>query len=233
MAILANDVQTVSGVDGRYTGRDTGSVLTTGGINSMLDQVTMIDAPKVINYEEYSKRLTQLIISNYISHSAIKRKYFVKNPRTLTWKTVEVDFPSIDNDTVFGYELIISSELPKNKARIEATANHLMEMQMQYQGAGIEVELITPDEWLMAQDLPMKEYMQERMGIQRSQNWTSLVAQAVTEYASLTKAGVNPEEAIAVTADTMAKQSRPDGAGDRAPQEQMQQLQQGGLTGIM
>ena len=233
MAILSSDVQTISGVDGRYTGRDTGSVLTTGGINSMLDQVTMIDAPKVINYEDYSKRLTQLIISNYIEHSAIKRKYFVKNPRTLAWRTVEVDFPNISADTVFGYEIMINSELPKNKARIEATANHLMEMQMQYQGAGIDVELITPDEWLMMQDLPMKEYMQERMGIQRTQNWTTLVAQAVTEYAELVKNGVQPEEAIAVTADTMAKQSRPDGSGDRAAQEQMQQLQQGGLTGMM
>lgn len=233
MALLANDVQTVSGVDGRYTGRDTGSVLTTGGINSMLDQVTMIDAPKVINYESYSKRLTQLIISNYITHSAIKRKYFVKNPRTLAWKTEEVDFPNISNDTVFSYELMISSELPKNKSRIEAVANHLMEMQMQYQGAGIEVELITPEEWLMMQDLPMREYMQERMGIQRTQNWTSLVAQAVTEYAALTSNGVDPEEAISVTADTMARQSKPDGAGDKAPQEQLQQMQQGGLTGMV
>ena len=230
MGFLSSDVKTITGVDDRYTGRDTGSVLTTGGIESMLDQVTMIDAPKVENYETYCKRLTQLIISNCIQYS-FKRSYFTQDQRTLKWKTVEVDFPKIDNDTIFSYELVISSELPKNKTRIESVANHLMEMQMQYQGQGIDVDIITPEEWLMMQDLPMREYMQERMGIQRTQNWVSMVSQAVTQYAGLVENGVDPEEAISATADTMARQAQP-GAGD-AVQDQMAQLEQTGSVDMM
>ena len=224
MGFLSADVKTITGVDDRYTGRDTGSVLTTGGIENMLDQVTMIDAPKVENYERYCKRLTYLIVSNCLNFS-MKRKYFTQNPRTLEWKTVEVDFPQIDPDTIFSYELSISSELPKNKSRIESVANHLMEMQMQYQGQGIDVDIITPEEWLMMQDLPLREYMQERMGVQRTQNWVSLVSQAVTQYAGLIDNGVQPEEAIAATADTMARQAQP--GGEQAVQDQMSQLQQG------
>lgn len=224
MGFLSNDVKTITGVDDRYTGRDTGSVLTTGGIENMLDQVTMIDAPKVENYERYCKRLTYLIVSNCLNFS-MKRKYFTQNPRTLEWKTVEVDFPNIDADTIFSYELTISSELPKNKSRIESVANHLMEMQMQYQGQGIDVDIITPEEWLMMQDLPLREYMQERMGVQRTQNWVSLVSQAVTQYAGLVDNGVDPEEAIAATADTMARQSQP--GGEAAVQDQMAQMEQG------
>ena len=230
MGFLSSDVKTITGVDDRYTGRDTGSVLTTGGIESMLDQVTMIDAPKVENYETYCKRLTQLIISNCIQYS-FKRSYFTQDQRTLKWKTVEVDFPKIDNDTIFSYELVISSELPKNKTRIESVANHLMEMQMQYQGQGIDVDIITPEEWLMMQDLPMREYMQERMGIQRTQNWVSMVSQAVTQYAGLVENGVDPEEAISATADTMARQAQP-GAGD-AVQDQMAQLERTGSVDMM
>ena len=230
MGFLSSDVKTITGVDDRYTGRDTGSVLTTGGIESMLDQVTMIDAPKVENYETYCKRLTQLIISNCIQYS-FKRSYFTQDQRTLKWKTVEVDFPKIDNDTIFSYELVISSELPKNKTRIESVANHLMEMQMQYQGQGIDVDIITPEEWLMMQDLPMREYMQERMGIQRTQNWVSMVSQAVTQYAGLVENGVDPEEAISATADTMARQAQP-GAGD-AVQDQMAQLGQTGSVDML
>lgn len=224
MGFLSADVKTITGVDDRYTGRDTGSVLTTGGIENMLDQVTMIDAPKVENYERYCKRLTYLIVSNCLNFS-MKRKYFTQNPRTLEWKTVEVDFPKIDPDTIFSYELSISSELPKNKSRIESVANHLMEMQMQYQGQGIDVDIITPEEWLMMQDLPLREYMQERMGVQRTQNWVSLVSQAVTQYAGLVDNGVDPEEAIAATADTMARQSQP--GGETAVQDQMSQMEQG------
>lgn len=230
MGYLSGDVKMITGVDDRYTGRDTGSVLTTGGIENMLDQVTMIDAPKVENYEKYCKRLTYLIISNCIKYS-FKREYFTQNPRTLEWRTVTVDFPNIPDETIFSYEIMISSELPKNKSRIESVANHLMEMQMQYQGQGVDVDIITPEEWLMMQDLPMREYMQERMGIQRTQNWINMVAQAVTQYAGLVESGATPEDAIAATADTMARQAQP--GGENAVQDQMSQIEQTGGTGMM
>lgn len=223
MNILSNDIKSVTGIDDRYTGRDTGSVLTTGGIENMLDQVTMIDAPKIINYESYCERLTSLIIYNYLEFSAIKRKYFVQDKKNAKiWNSVTVDFPSISADTVFNYEINVSSELPKNKARIESVANHLMEMQMQYQGQGTEVDIITPQEWLMSQDLPMKEFMQERMDIQRTQNYTELVAHAVTQYAALVEQGVNPEEAIAATADSLSMQGAPN--AEEAVAEKMQML---------
>lgn len=227
MAFLTADVKQVSGVDDRYTGRDTGSILTTGGVESMLDQVTMIDAPKVANYEAYCRRLTNLVISNYLNFG-MRRSYLTQDTRTLKWHTVTVDFPKIDADTVFSYEIMISSELPKNKTRVEAVANHLMEMQMQYTSAGLECDLITPEEWLMMQDIPYREYMQERMGIQRTRNWTEMVAQAVTQYTGLISTGVKPEDAIAATADTMASQSM---QGDTlsAVNGQMQDMQATGM----
>ena len=231
LGILTNDIQNISGVDGRYTGRDTGSILTTGGINSMLDQVTMIDAPKIENYERYCKRLTQLIISNYIINSAMSRKYFVKDKKfTNRWSTVEVKFDKINNDTIFEYEMAISSELPKNKTVIANMANKLMEMQMQYSSSNIEADLITPQEWLMMQDLPMKEYMQERMGIQRTANWTEVVAQVVNQYAGLVEAGANPEDALLATADTMHAQTQPGGNGAQAAADN---IMQGGMPGAL
>lgn len=229
LSVLTNDIQTISGVDGRYTGRDTGSILTTGGMNAMLDQVTMIDAPKVENYERYCKRLTNLIISNYIIHSAADRKYYVKDKKNPNkHNTVTVKFPAIDNDTIFEYEMAISSELPKNKTMIANMANKLMEMQMQYSAQNIEADLITPQEWLMMQDLPMKEYMMERMGIQRTANWTEVVAQVINQYAGLVEAGANPEDALLATADTMQSQAQPGGMG---AQDVAQQMMQGGMPG--
>ena len=222
MGIMGNDIKSITGVDDRYTGRDTGSVLTTGGIESMLDQVTMIDAPKVANYERYCKQLTKLIIYNYMNHS-LKRKYLVKNKKTGVYKTVEVDFPSIDANTIFDYGINISTELPKNKARIESVVNHIMEMQMQYKGQGIDVSLITPEEWLEFQDLPIKEYMLERMGVQRTQSWTEAVTQIVTEYAALAEQGVNPTDAINAVANSMAQQDQ--GGTDEDVAEMLEQQQ--------
>jgi hypothetical protein len=226
MQQLGADIKNVSGVDERYTGRDTGSILTTGGIENMMDQVTMIDAAKINNYEAYAARLTKLVISNYIQFSR-KRKYFHKNPTTNKWKTIEVDFPKVDTATIFDYQIAISTELPKSKARVEAVADHLMEMQMQYQGQGVDVDIITPEEWLMMKDLPMREYMQERMGIQRTQNWVSMVSQAVTEYGSLVANGVAPDDAIAATADTMGRMSQP--GAENAIADQMGSMQDMGM----
>ena len=205
MGMMATDIQTVTGVDGKYTGRDTGSVTTTGGVQNMLDQATLIDTTKILLYEAYSKRLSQLIIYNYIVNSAIKRSY-LKHEQGKAYKLVEVPFPDIPDDIVFDYEINISSEMPKNKARIAATADAMMEKQMQYAGAGIEVDLITPQEWLMMQDIPYKEYFEERMGVQRTQNWQALVAQAVTQYSALIDNGVAPTDAINATAQTMQQQ---------------------------
>lgn len=210
MAMLQSDIQLVTGVDGKYTGRDTGSVTTTGGVDSVLDQATLIDATKITLYEAYSEKLSKLIIYNYIANSAIKRNYLTESaPKR--YRTVTVDFPDIPEDIVFDYEINISSELPKNKARIAAVADAMIEKQMQYSGAGIDVDLITPQEWLMMQDLPNKEYFQERMGIQRTQNWQELVAQAVTQYASLIENGMDSADAITATASTLEQQSTPQG----------------------
>jgi hypothetical protein len=227
MQVLNFDIKNVSGVDDRYTGRNTGSIITTGGVNAMLDQVTMIDAPKVENYEAYAKRLSELIISNYIRFSAMERKYFVRDAQNPgKWRTVAVNFPKIDNDTLFEYELSISSELPKNKSVIQSMADKLMQMQMQYNGAGIDADLITPEEWLMYQDLPMKEYMLDRMGMQRAQNWTEITSQIVNQYGGLIEQGANPEDAILATADTMASQAQSNKGG---VQDVMQNLMQGGM----
>lgn len=205
---LQNGVELTSGIDGRYTGRDTGSVLTTGGVQDMLNRVTLIDTPKITLYEDFTKQLTKLILANLI-HFAPKRKYFVQEPMSVNWKTVEVDFPKIDNDTLFNYSINISSELPKNKERIAATADMLMEKQMQYAQQGNNVQLITEEEWLEMQDLPNKERMLERMGIQRQQNALEDAAQVIFQYADLMQQGVSPEDALMATAQTL--QNRRDG----------------------
>jgi hypothetical protein len=195
------NMQLVTGIDARYTGRDTGSIITTGGTEEMLNRVTVIDTPKIMNYEEYAIKLTKLILYNLIEFCP-KRKYYFKVPnKPNTWKSVEVDFPNIDNETIYDYEINISSELPKTKQRIAQMANMLMEKQMQYRESGSNVDLITEEEWLMFQDLPNKEYMLERMGIQRSTNALEQTSQVLFNYAELIKQGINPEEAIMQTAE--------------------------------
>ena len=210
MSMLNTDIQRTSGVDGRYTGRDTGSILTTGGVEAMINQATLVDAPKVTLYEHFTKVLTQLIIGNLLEY-APKRKYFIHDKNKNRDVSIEINFPALDKDTLFQYSVNVSSELPKNKARIAQMANTLMEKQMQYaaSGSGDGVDYITPEEWLLCQDLPMRELMQDRMGIQRNADYMEQVSQTIFQFADLTSRGMKGEDAMAAIAGDLQQRNNP------------------------
>ena len=203
LGTLDRDIAKITGVDDRYTGKDTGSILTTGGMELAIGQATLIDQPKIRNYEAYTMQLSKLFLGNLIEFGT-KRKYLLPEANSNRYTSVEVDFPTIrKKEVVFAYEMDISSELPKNKTRIAQTANILMEKQLQYSSAGEKVDLITPEEWLSYQDLPHRELMQERMNIQRSAEYTEKVSKILYTFAGLTSSGVTPEDALALTAQRM------------------------------
>lgn len=206
-AALLSDIQTVTGIDGRYTGRDTGSVITTGGVEDMLNRVTLIDTPKITNYEKYTKDLTKIILANFIEYS-MKRTYYKRDELTNSFTSVTVDYEKLSDKAAYHYAINISPELPKNKQRIAAMANILMEKQMQYGGNGNGApDLITAEEWLRMQDLPFKEAMMKRMKIQRMADMTADVADTLYSYAGLVKDGVDADDAINFVAQNkMARQ---------------------------
>lgn len=205
---LEYGIQNVTGVDGRYTGRDTGSIITTGGTEEMLNRVTLIDTPKIHMYENYCMRLTELILKNMICFCP-KRKFFRQQKNSTKYETITVDFPKIDDDTLFSYRIAISSELPKNKQRIAAMATELLKAQAQYNQNGTNtVSWITEEEWLGFQDLPMKEYLMERMGVQRWENALEEVAQVLYNYANLIQQGLDNDSAMQATADALVKTRR-------------------------
>ncbi len=202
---MNNNIKGMSGVDDKYTGRDTGSIITTGGTEEMLNRVTLIDTPKVMNYEKYTRELTELTLKLLIEY-APERSYILKNeekstPTQAVFDTVRIDFPKIDGDSVFEYAVQISSELPKNKQRVQAWANNMMEKQMQYQQSGTGIDVITPEEWIRCQDVPYREQMLKRMGVQAGLNAYVEAQNVIAEYASMLARGDLPEDALAEAAD--------------------------------
>ena len=138
-----------------------------------------------------------------------KRKFFRQQKNSTKYETITVDFPKIDDDTLFSYRIAISSELPKNKQRIAAMATELLQAQAQYNQNGTNtVSWITEEEWLGFQDLPMKEYLMERMGVQRWENALEEVAQVLYNYANLVQQGLDNDSAMQATADTLVKTRR-------------------------
>jgi hypothetical protein len=221
---LEQGMASITGIDKRYTGRDTGSIITTGGTEEMLNRVTMIDNPKIIMYEHYCKELTELVLRVLLEHCP-KRKFFVQKKNSREWITKDVDFPHIDSETLFNYRISISSELPKNKQRIAAMATELLKNQEQYRRNGDTVNWITEEEWLMFQDLPFKEIMLERMGVQRAENALEQTAQILYQYANMVKNGADSDTAMMAAAETLRQTkmgNSPEMAAGPNPQLQAQ-----------
>ena len=208
---LAGSMERMSGIDAAYTGKDTGSILTTGGIDSMLAQATMRDTTRIRLYEAYTKRLTRLVIQ-YMIEFGDKRVYPYKSPTTRQPQEVVLDLPKIPRDILFNYSINIDAEIPKNKARLAASADAMLEKSMQYQS---NPEIITIEEWLQYQNYPQKDLILERLKADRNANMTEQVAQILSSFAGLIEQGMDPNQAMDMVVQQM---QNPQGAeGQAAP----------------
>ena len=204
-ANIGQDIMTASGIDPMYAGKDTGSIQTTGGMDTLTGNTTMRDNMKIALYEQYTRRLTELVVNNLVQFGD-KRTYTVKDPVTQQVKTVTFDFPAIDDDIRFRYDIDIQAYLPRNKARLSAAANMLLEKQAQYKP---DPEIITVEEWLLMQDIPFRDLIFKRMGIQRNTRITEQVAQTLEMFADLVEGGMEPEQAVdSVAAQLQAAQQQ-------------------------
>lgn len=96
---------------------------------------------------------------------------------------------------------------------------------MQYQQAGMQVDCITPQEWLRCQDVPYKEQMLKRMGIQAGLNAYMEAENVVAEYAALLENGALPEDAMEMAAGGLQNMRQ----GEPTPYQEMMGENAGGM----
>ena len=217
---LKADIQEVSGIDMMYAGKNTGSIQTTGGMDAMLDATSQRDNQKILQYEMYTKRLTELVVNNLI-HFGDKREYTVTDPITQQTRVVTLDFPEVDDDIRFRYELDIQPYLPRNKARMAAVANMLLEKQAQYKP---DPEIITVEEWLLMQDIPFKDMLFKRMGIQRNTHITEQVAKTLEMFSTLVEGGMDVNDAVENVAAQLQADQQATTLGNTASQQDIMSL---------
>lgn len=221
---LGRDIRDCSGIDEIYAGKNTGSIQTTGGMDTLMEATSQRDNQKILLYEMYSKRLTELVVNNLIEFGD-KRTYTILDPITQQSKEVVLDFPEVDDDIRFRYTLDIQTYLPKNKARLATIANMLLEKQAQYKP---DPEIITVEEWLLMQDIPFKDMIFKRMGIQRNTTITEQVAKTLEMFAGLVDAGMNPDTAVEQVANQLQADQQMTTLGNTASAQDIQNLVQGG-----
>lgn len=213
-ARLSMAIQQITGIDAKYTGKDTGSILTTGGIDSMLAQATMRDTTRIKLYEAYTRRLTELVIQ-YLIEYGDKRTYMSKPANTIKGMDIEIDFKKADVGMSFNYQINIDAETPKSKARLAAAATDVIEKSAQYQ---FNPPLMTPEEWLMYQDYPQKDLILERLKVDRENNKTEEVVQVLSTFANMVAQGMDPNQAINTIVQQLQMQQDPNAAQNMQPE---------------
>lgn len=221
---LGRDIRDCSGIDEIYAGKNTGSIQTTGGMDTLMEATSQRDNQKILLYEMYSKRLTELVVNNLIEFGD-KRTYTILDPITQQSKEVVLNFPEVDDDIRFRYSLDIQTYLPRNKARLATIANMLLEKQAQYRP---DPEIITVEEWLLMQDIPFKDMIFKRMGIQRNTTITEQVAKTLEMFAGLVDNGVDPDTAVEQVANQLQADQQMTTLGNTASAQDIQNLVQGG-----
>lgn len=221
---LGRDIRDCSGIDEIYAGKNTGSIQTTGGMDTLMEATSQRDNQKILLYEMYSKRLTELVVNNLIEFGD-KRTYTILDPITQQSKEVVLDFPEVDDDIRFRYSLDIQTYLPRNKARLATIANMLLEKQAQYRP---DPEIITVEEWLLMQDIPFKDMIFKRMGIQRNTTITEQVAKTLEMFAGLVDGGMDPDTAVEQVANQLQADQQMTTLGNTASAQDIQSLVQGG-----
>lgn len=194
---LEQSIFTVTGVDPRYIGRDTGSIQTTGGTDLAQQRiVSMTDSLRIINLEHFVEELTRTFIDYYIEYG---NKYTVAKHDKGTGEAikdedVEVNFEDIKSN-VFEYTMNATPHLPKSKMRLSEAADHLMELQGQYQ---YDPPIITPSEWLSYKDFPQKHLQLQRMRADSERNDQQELVNDLQNFAGLIDKGLQPQEAIQI-----------------------------------
>ena len=220
-AQLEQSIYQISGVDPTYTGRNTNSVTTTGGVERMQQRSSLTDATRIAMLEHFTKELTKLVLDFYIEFGDCYELVSEKTHKDLK-EITEVDFKKIREEKIqFDYSMSASPYLPKNRIRYAEAATEIMTMQAQYQ---MNPPLITPEEWLRYQDFPQKDVMLQRIEAQRLQDDVNDITENIVNFASLTQQGVTPEGAVDMMANEKAMmRANPKLGNVNSGQPQMQQ----------
>lgn len=195
-------IEKITGVDVKYTGRDTASVTTTGGMERLQSRVTMTDNTRINLIEKYARDFTKMLLDFYVHFGGERHFATNKEQSKQEQEALSVDFNKLKENKherhQFAFHIEASPLLPKNRARLAEAANMIMEMQLQYQG---QIELMTGEEWLFYQDFPQKDMMLDRMKLDRLRDDFEEITNELSSFSAMTEQGMRPEAAVQQLAD--------------------------------
>jgi hypothetical protein len=194
---LEQAIMRVTGIDDVYTGTDTNSVQTTGGMDLLNQRVTLRDNSRIANLQKFILECTEYVLMSFLENSK-EVSYPKYNQYHETEDVASINFEQLRADQVkFDFTCDVTPNLPNNIQRRAETVNIIMEKQMQYQ---FNPPLITAEDWLRMQDFPDKYKMLQRIRAQRMADDVEDIESELINYSGLVGKGVRPDQAVKMLA---------------------------------
>lgn len=194
---LEQSIMRVTGIDDVYTGTDTNSVQTTGGMDLLNQRVTLRDNSRITNLQKFILECTEYILLAFLENSS-SFSFPKYNQYHETEDVKTINFEELRKEQInFDFTCDVTPNLPNNIQRRAETVNIMMEKQMQYQ---FNPPLITAEEWLKSQDFPDKYKMLQRIRDQRMTDDVEDIESELINYSGLVGKGVRPNEAVKMLA---------------------------------
>ena len=200
-------IMRVTGIDDVYTGTDTNSIQTTGGMDLLNQRVTLRDNSRITLLQEFILDITEYILLLYLNNGS-NREFPRFNNRQEFEGYKEINFEDMrKSEFEFDFTCDITPNLPNNVQRRAETSNILMEKQMQY---NFNPQLISPEEWVASQDFPQKYKILQRLRQERMRNDIEDIESELINYSGLVQKGVRPDAAVKMLAsERQAKRDNP------------------------
>lgn len=205
---LITAIQSVSGVDSAYLGRDYGSIQTTGGIQQAVDRSTMRDSNRIKNIDDFIRKELELITQFYMIHGQAEQFYSSNSTMPASQDTAgkEVSFNPAQLIGREDIEIVVHNAAPRSGASYEEAAMKLMELQMKYNPAANGYpDFLTPEELLNYINMPhdQKYVLLDRMKAQMTNMKVEEYMAVLTAVGTLTQGGMPPEQALQEVAAQM------------------------------
>ena len=196
---LLSMIQSVSGVDSTYLGRDYGSIQTTGGVTQAIDRATMRDTTRIKAIDKFIRKELEIITQFYIVHGQAQSFYPQEINKAQQNNAVEMQFNPADLIGRTDIEIVVSNSAPRSNQSYEDAAQKLFELQMKYSPAQHGYpDLITPDELVSWLNIPkaQQNILRERMRAQMENMKVEEYVAVLTAVGTLTQGGMDPEMAV-------------------------------------
>lgn len=193
------DIKDMTGITEAYTGQSVGSLTTSTGVDSLIERSSIRDKDKSVQIDNFVEELSELIIRFIIHYWKEERPIMTRKSNGGadfdTWQPLS---DTVANNLEYRLRSNVYAKAPMTQASKRQQADKLMQMQGQFQ---YNPPIITPEEWIEAQDFDNKEDVlarmqqdREAMKQQEQKNIQDMILQLVHQAQTLRGQGLTEQQ---------------------------------------